>query len=49
MCAGFFEAVAFKPKMDIYFLGFGVMNQYDRKDFTIKYKYNLDGLHSEER
>ena len=26
MSTGYYDAVAFKPKIDIYFLGFGLMN-----------------------
>ena len=42
------DAVVFKPKKDIYFLGFGFLNQYEKKDFKITFKYNVDGNDSPE-
>lgn len=37
------DAVAFKPKRDIYFLGFGFLNHYEKKDFKLKFKFNIEG------
>lgn len=39
----YYDAVAFKPKKDIYFLGFGLLNTYEKKDFKLKFKYSIDG------
>jgi len=39
----YYDAVIFKPKCDVYFLGFGFLNQYEKKDFKLKFKYNADG------
>ena len=46
MSETYWDAVVFKPKKDIYFLGFGLNNQYEKKDFKIKFKYNIDGTES---
>lgn len=48
MSDSYYDAVIFKPKMDIYFLGFGFLNQYEKKNFKIKFKYNIDGVESQE-
>lgn len=40
----YFDAVVFKPKKDVYFLGFGFLNQYEKKDFKLKFKYYVDGI-----
>jgi hypothetical protein len=42
------DAVQFQPKNDIFFLGFGVMNQYEKKPFKLKFKYNIEGTDSAE-
>ena len=42
------DAVCFKPKMDIHFLGFGLMNHYEKKDFKFKFKYNVNDVDSSE-
>ena len=42
------DAIAFRPKKNVYFLGFGFLNQYEKKDFKIKFKYNIDGVESSE-
>jgi hypothetical protein len=44
----YYDAVIFKPKKDVYFLGFGFNNQYEKKDFKIKYKTNVGGAESQE-
>jgi len=31
------DAVVFKPFKDIYFLGFGLLNHYEKSDFIIKF------------
>jgi hypothetical protein len=49
MSNGYYDAVVFKPKVDVYLLGFGFMNQYEKKDFKLKFKFNVDGQDSEER
>ena len=46
MSDSYWDAVAFKPTKDIYFLGFGVLNQYEKKDFTIKFKWFIDDVES---
>lgn len=38
----YYDAVIFKPKMDIYLLGFGSMNQYEKKEFKLFFKYNYE-------
>jgi hypothetical protein len=38
----YYDAVIFKPKIDIYFLGFGSMNQYEKKEFKLFFKYNYE-------
>ena len=38
-----YDAVVFKPKMDIFFLGFGFLNQYEKKNFKLKFKYVNNG------
>ncbi len=43
MSDSYYDAVAFKPKRDVHFLGFGFMNQYEKLDFKLKFKYNVDG------
>jgi hypothetical protein len=43
MSESYYDAVMFRPKKNIYFLGFGLLNQYEKKDFTLKFKYNVDG------
>jgi hypothetical protein len=37
-----------QPKFDIFLLGFGVMNQYEKKPFKLTFKYNIDGSDSDE-
>ena len=49
MSNGYYDAVAFKPKADVYYLGFGFMNQYEKKDFKLKFKYNVDSVDSDEK
>lgn len=48
MSDNYYDAVIFKPKCDIYFLGFGVLNQYEKKDFKLFFKFKIDGNESEE-
>lgn len=43
------DAIAFAPKKEIYFLGFGFTNHYSKKDFKLIYKFNIDGVETEER
>lgn len=45
----YYDAIIFKPKMDVYYLGFGFTNQYEKKDFKIKFKHNIDGQDMEEK
>ena len=35
----YFDAIAFRPKKDVYFLGFGFLNQYEKHAFKLKFKY----------
>jgi hypothetical protein len=49
MSETYFDAVMFKPKCDVYILGFGSVNQYEKKPFKLKFKYNVDGADSEEK
>ena len=46
MSETYYDAVMFKPKKNCYFLGFGFLNQYEKKDFLIRFKYNVDGVES---
>lgn len=48
MSDSYYDAVMFKPKRDIYFLGFGFLNQYEKKEFKLKFKYNIEGIDSQE-
>ena len=48
MSETYYDAVIFKPKCDVYFLGFGLLNQYEKKDFKLKFKYNIEGVESPE-
>ena len=48
MSDSYWDAVMFQPKSDIFFLGFGVMNQYERKAFKVIFKYNIEGTDSQE-
>lgn len=43
-----YDAIAFKPSSDVYFLGFGLLNSYEKLNFTLKFKYNVDGQESNE-
>ncbi|CDW91259.1 UNKNOWN [Stylonychia lemnae] len=38
----YYDAVCFKPKKACHFLGFGFLNQYEKKDFKLKFKYYID-------
>jgi hypothetical protein len=48
MSETYYDAVIFKPKCDVYFLGFGLLNQYEKKDFKLKFKCNIEGVESPE-
>jgi hypothetical protein len=48
MSDSYWDAVMLQPKSDIFFLGFGVMNQYEKKPFKIIFKYNVEGTDSQE-
>jgi hypothetical protein len=37
------DAIAFVPKRDIFFMGFAFNNHYNKKDFKLIFKYNIDG------
>jgi hypothetical protein len=39
LCHSNFDAVAYVPKTNIYFHGFGIYGSYDGKDITYKVKY----------
>lgn len=39
----YYDAVVFKPKSDVVFLGFGLLNHYEKKDFKLKFKHNIGG------
>jgi len=39
MSDSYWDAIQLKPKMDIYLLGFAVMNHYEKKPFQLKFKY----------
>lgn len=42
MSTTYYDAVCFKPKRAIYFLGFGFLNQYEKGNFKLKFKYAID-------
>jgi hypothetical protein len=42
------DAVQFQPKNDIYFLGFGIMNHFEKKPFKLIFKYKIEGTDSPE-
>lgn len=44
----YYDAVAFKPKRSIFFLGFGMIQHYEKKEFKLKFKYKIDSTESEE-
>ena len=44
----YWDAVMVQPRSDIYFLGFGLMNQYEKKTFKVIFKYNIEGTDSAE-
>jgi len=44
----YYDALIFKPKVDVHLLGFGFLNHYEKKDFKLKFKYNVDGQDSPE-
>ena len=46
MSETYWDAVMFKPKKDIYFLGFGLLNHYEKKDFKLKFKFFIDTIES---
>ena len=48
MSDNYYDAVVYKPKQDIYFLGFGFLNQYEKKDFKLKFKYQVEAVESQE-
>eukprot|EP00347_Sterkiella_histriomuscorum_P000151 403376975 len=48
MSDNYYEAVAFKPKQDVHFLGFGFFNQHEKQAFKFKFKYIIDGEESAE-
>jgi len=48
MSDNYWDAVMIQPKSDIYFLGFGMMNQYEKKPFKVIFKWNIEGRDSEE-
>lgn len=37
------DAIIYKPKIDIYYLGFGFVNHYEKKDFKLIFKYHYEG------
>lgn len=39
MSTDYWDAIMFKPKMDIYLCGFGFTNHYHKKPFTVKFKF----------
>lgn len=44
----YFDAIAFKALREVNFLGFGLCNRYEKKDFTIKFKWAIDDTMSED-
>ncbi len=48
MSDSYYDAVIFKPKCDIYFLGFGILNQYEKKEFKLFFKFKIEGVESDE-
>jgi hypothetical protein len=38
----YWDGIKMKPKMDIYFLGFSLMNHYEKKNFTIIWKLMIE-------
>ena len=49
MSTSYWDAVVFKPKIDVAFLGFTFFQHYGLKDFKLKFKYSIDGVDSEEK
>lgn len=37
----YFDAVLFRPKQDVMFMGFGLTKQYENHDFTMKFSYKI--------
>eukprot|EP00347_Sterkiella_histriomuscorum_P020840 403336264 len=44
----YYDAIAFRPKQDMYFLGFGLFNQYEKHPFKLKFKFIAEGYESPE-
>ncbi len=44
----YFDAVVFKPKIDVYFLGFGLFKHYEGATYTLTFKYSIEQEQSEE-
>lgn len=38
----YWEGIKMRPKMDIFLLGFGIMNHYEKQPFTLIYKVMLE-------
>ena len=46
MAEAYWDSVIYKPSSDIYFLGFGFLNQYEKKEFKIKFRYAIGSTES---
>lgn len=48
MSETYWDAVKFTPKMDVFILGFALMNHYEKQPWQLIFKYSLDSDESEE-
>ena len=48
MSESYWDAIQLKPKQDIYFLGFAIMNHYEKKPFSLIFKYVVSNEESSE-
>ena len=48
MSETYYDAVCFRPKRAMHFLGFGFLNQYEKNSFKLKFRYQVDSVQSEE-
>ena len=48
MSESYWDAVQFKPKIDIYFLGFTLLNNYEKIPWTLIFKYFIGDVGSQE-
>lgn len=48
MSDSYWDAVVFKPKIDVYLLGFAILNHYEKHPFKLKFKYVIGTDESQE-